>query len=83
MDWTPQGKALAGDFVMRRDPGDNQSLLNDCHEVAREYPVIRAAFERGFPAPDALWLDTSPLVTCLHAASTSCIVCGLVGPTAL
>ena len=53
------GKALAGDFVMRRDPGDNQSLANDCHEVAREYPVIRAAFERGFPAPDALWLATA------------------------
>lgn len=52
------GRALAGDFVMRRDPGDNQSLTNDCHEVAREYPVIRAVFERGFPAPDALWLDT-------------------------
>lgn len=52
------GKALAGDFVMRRDPGDNQSLTNDCHEVAREYPVIRAVFKRGFPAPDAVWLDT-------------------------
>ncbi|MEY4721670.1 MAG: hypothetical protein RIQ46_1395 [Pseudomonadota bacterium] len=52
------GEALSGDFVMRRDPGDNQSLANDCHEVAREYPVIHAAFERGFPAPDALWLDT-------------------------
>ncbi|MDE2596130.1 MAG: phosphotransferase [Sphingomonadales bacterium] len=52
------GAALSGDFVMRRDPGDNQSLTNDCHEVAREYPVIRAAFDRGFPAPDALWLDT-------------------------
>ncbi len=52
------GDALSGDFVMRRDPGDNQSLTNDCHEVAREYPVIRAACERGFPAPDALWLDT-------------------------
>jgi aminoglycoside phosphotransferase (APT) family kinase protein len=52
------GEALSGDFVMRRDPGDNQSLTNDCHEVAREYPVIRAVHQRGFPAPDALWLDT-------------------------
>lgn len=52
------GIALDGDFVMRRDPGNNESLTNDCHEIAREYPVIRAAFERGFPAPDALWLDT-------------------------
>jgi aminoglycoside phosphotransferase (APT) family kinase protein len=53
-----QGEALDGEFVMRRDPGDNQSLTNDCHEVAREYPVIRAVFASGFPAPDALWLDT-------------------------
>lgn len=53
-----RGHALSGDFVMRRDPGQNESLTNDCHEIAREYPVIRAAFERGFPAPDALWFDT-------------------------
>lgn len=52
------GEALSGDFVMRRDPGGNDSLTNDCHQVFREYPVIRAAFARGFPAPDALWLDT-------------------------
>jgi aminoglycoside phosphotransferase (APT) family kinase protein len=52
------GVALSGDFVVRRDPGDNQSLTNDCHEVGREYPVIRAVYERGFPAPEALWLDT-------------------------
>ena len=53
-----RGNALDGDFVMRRDPGGNDSLTNDCHEVYREYPVIRAAFARGFPAPEALWLDT-------------------------
>jgi aminoglycoside phosphotransferase (APT) family kinase protein len=52
------GKALNGDFVMRRDPGSNDSLTNDCHEVFREYPLIRAAHARGFPAPEALWLDT-------------------------
>ncbi|WP_159979070.1 MULTISPECIES: phosphotransferase family protein [unclassified Novosphingobium] len=52
------GEAFSGEFVMRRDPGGNDSLTNDCHEVFREYPVIKAAFERGFPAPDALWVDT-------------------------
>ena len=53
-----QGSALSGEFVMRRDLGDNAGLGNDCHLIVREYPVIRAAYERGFPAPDALWLDT-------------------------
>ena len=53
-----KGQALSGEFVMRRDLGENAGLGNDCHLIAREYPVIRAAFERGFPAPDALWLDT-------------------------
>ena len=53
-----EGRALSGEYVMRRDPGANQSLTNDCHAVMLEYPVMRATFERGFPAPDALWLDT-------------------------
>lgn len=53
-----EGITLDGDFVMRRDPGNNEALSNDCHQIAREFPVIRAAFERGFPAPQALWLDT-------------------------
>ncbi len=53
-----KGQALSGEFVMRRDLGDNAGLDNDCHLIMREYPVIRAAHERGFPAPDALWLDT-------------------------
>lgn len=51
------GSALSGAFVMRRDrlvP----TLDNDCHRIEHEFPVIRAAFERGFPAPEALWLDT-------------------------
>lgn len=52
------GRALSGAFVMRRDIGRRPSVPNDCHAIRHEYPVIRAAFERGFPAPDALWLDT-------------------------
>lgn len=52
------GKALSGSFVMRRDIGSRPSVANDCHAIRDEYPVIKAAFERGFPAPDALWLDT-------------------------
>ena len=50
--------ALNGEFVIRRDLGDGVSLANDCHEIAREFPVIQALHERGFPAPEALWLDT-------------------------
>lgn len=53
-----EGRALSGEYVIRRDIGDNAGLDTSCHLIHREYPVIRAAFERGFPAPDALWLDT-------------------------
>lgn len=52
------GHALTGEFVMRRDIGDNSGLENDCHKVDIEYRVIRAAYEKGFPAPEAIWLDT-------------------------
>lgn len=52
------GKALSGSFVMRRDIGSRPSVANDCHMIRDEYHVIKAVFERGFPAPDALWLDT-------------------------
>ncbi|WP_340314533.1 phosphotransferase family protein [Rhizorhabdus argentea] len=53
-----EGEALNGEFVIRRDLGDNVGLDTACHRIFREYPVIRGAFEQGFPAPDALWLDT-------------------------
>jgi aminoglycoside phosphotransferase (APT) family kinase protein len=52
-----EGTKLSGGFVMRRDrllP----TMDNDCHHIDREYRVIRAAYENGFPAPEALWLDT-------------------------
>lgn len=52
------GTALSGSLVMRRDIGTRPSVANDCHSIRDEYPVVKAAFERGFPAPDALWLDT-------------------------
>lgn len=52
------GKALQGEFVMRRDFGARPTVANDCHLVRQEYPVIKAAHARGFPAPDAIWLDT-------------------------
>jgi aminoglycoside phosphotransferase (APT) family kinase protein len=52
------GPGLTGEFVMRRDMAGDASLVNDCHKIADEFRVIRAAFERGFPAPDAVWLDT-------------------------
>lgn len=56
--FTAQGQALNGEYVIRRDLGDNAGLDTACHRIHREYPVIRGAFEQGFPAPEALWLDT-------------------------
>jgi len=52
-----QGKALDGGYVLRRDPGVN-FFENDCHRVRVEYQVIRAVHKHGFPAPEALWVDT-------------------------
>ena len=52
-----EGRAINGTLVIRRDPRVPLPD-NDCHRVRNEYPVIRAAFDHGFPAPDALWLDT-------------------------
>jgi aminoglycoside phosphotransferase (APT) family kinase protein len=49
---------LRGSFVMRRDMAQDTGVNNDCHRVEHEYPVIKAVFDQGFPAPDALWLDT-------------------------
>jgi aminoglycoside phosphotransferase (APT) family kinase protein len=43
---------------MRRDIGEAGTIDTDCHLIRKEYPVIKAAFARGFPAPEALWLDT-------------------------
>jgi aminoglycoside phosphotransferase (APT) family kinase protein len=54
-----EGDCLSGAFVMRRDIGSCASVPNDCHLTKQEFPVIKAAFARGFPAPDALWLDTN------------------------
>ena len=52
-----EGRSIDGGLVIRRDPSV-PTVDNDCHRVRNEYPVIRAAFEYGFPAPEALWLDT-------------------------
>ncbi len=52
-----EGQTASGGFVMRRDRLA-PTMDNDCHRIEREYQVIRAAYERGFPAPEALWLDT-------------------------
>jgi aminoglycoside phosphotransferase (APT) family kinase protein len=53
-----EGKALSGALVVRRDPLV-VTVGNDCHWVRLEYPVVRAAFERGFPAPETIWVDTN------------------------
>lgn len=52
-----EGDALSGGFVMRRDRLA-PTMDNDCHRIDREFRVIRAAYEHGFPAPEAVWLDT-------------------------
>ncbi|MFA5630201.1 MAG: phosphotransferase family protein [Porticoccaceae bacterium] len=52
-----QGRELNGAFVMRRDY-PVPLVDSDCHRIHHEYDVIRAVFQRGFPAPNALWLDT-------------------------
>lgn len=51
------GSSLSGDFVLRRDLGA-PVMDNDCHTVVKEFPLLKALHESGFPAPDALWLET-------------------------
>lgn len=51
------GQALAGAFVLRRDP-HIPVFDNDCHRIDREHAVIAAVHARGFPAPEVVWLDT-------------------------
>jgi aminoglycoside phosphotransferase (APT) family kinase protein len=51
------GRDLAGSFVLRRDLAE-PVIENDCHRIATEYRLVRAVHERGFPAPDAVLLDT-------------------------
>lgn len=52
-----QGRAISGDFVLRRDPEFN-IVANDCHFVSVEFEVIRAVHALGFPAPQTEWCDT-------------------------
>ena len=40
------GHRLQGDFVVRRDM-EIHLLQNDCHMVKKEFPVLKAVFERG------------------------------------
>ena len=54
-----EGRSLAGSFVMRRD-FPRPLVDNDCHRIGNEFEVIRAVRSRGFPAPDALWLESDP-----------------------
>ena len=51
------GRELSGSYVLRRDLAE-PVIDNDCHRIELEYALIRAVHERGFPAPDALWVDT-------------------------
>jgi len=51
------GRELTGSYVLRRDLAE-PVIDNDCHRIELEYTLIRAVHEHGFPAPDALWVDT-------------------------
>jgi len=52
------GEALSGSFVLRRDLAE-PVIDNDCHRVATEFRLVRAVHARGFPAPDAVMVDTT------------------------
>lgn len=51
------GRLLEGDFVLRRDM-EVHLLENDCHMVRKEFPLLKAVFERGFTVPEPLLLET-------------------------
>ena len=51
------GQKFSGAYVIRRDSA-KPLVDNDCHHIDVEYSLIRALHERGFPSPDALWVDT-------------------------
>ncbi len=51
------GVKLSGDFVMRRDMVVTL-VSNACHRVDKEFAVLRAVRDAGFPTPDILWVDT-------------------------
>lgn len=48
--------ALSGAFVLRRDQ-PVELVPGACHRVRDEFAVIQAVRARGFPAPEALWLE--------------------------
>jgi aminoglycoside phosphotransferase (APT) family kinase protein len=56
-----KSRELNGSFVIRRDMAE-PLVDNDCHRIHTEFRLIQAMRERGFPAPDALWLDTEHTV---------------------
>jgi len=51
------GRGFSGSYVLRRDLAE-PVIANDCHRIDVEYTLIRAVHGLGFPAPDALWVDT-------------------------
>lgn len=55
--FTVSGTQLDGEYVLRRDAAA-PFVDNDCHRIDIEFAMIRAARDRGFPAPEALWVDT-------------------------
>lgn len=54
--FTARGRSLHGEFVIRRDQ-PLELVPGACHQVVKEYEVIKAVRAAGFPAPEALWLE--------------------------
>lgn len=50
------GRELDGEFVIRRDQ-PAELVPGACHKVSHEFEVVKAVWEAGFPAPEALWLE--------------------------
>ncbi|MEQ9450561.1 MAG: phosphotransferase family protein [Pseudomonadales bacterium] len=52
------GGSLNGEFVIRREISDTAALHNDCHDLTREYELIKVLRKIGYLSPEVLWLDT-------------------------
>ncbi|MEQ8838672.1 MAG: hypothetical protein RID07_17840, partial [Lacipirellulaceae bacterium] len=52
------GGSLNGEFVIRREISDTAASHNDCHDLTREYELIKVLRKIGYLSPEVLWLDT-------------------------
>lgn len=50
------GESSQADLVIRRDVAIDVLDGLDCHTAGKEFPLLKAVYERGFPVPEPLWL---------------------------